>query len=711
MDWYRWVVGAVVVLLVVAFFALDVGRYFDLSYLEEQRSALLDMAARRPIATASAFFSLYVLVAALSVPGAAILTLAAGAIFGLVWGVVLVSFASTLGATLAFAISRFLFRGAVQQRFGRHLGPINSGIEREGGFYLFTLRLVPLFPFFVINLVMGLTPLRIWPFYWVSQLGMLPGTIVYVNAGTELAKLGAGTGILTPGLIAAFTLLGVFPLLAKHLVAAVRRARVLRGYKRPKRFDRNLVVIGAGSAGLVSAYIAATVRASVSLIERTAMGGDCLNTGCVPSKALIRSTRFLAAAKDAQRLGIRSVTVDFDFAEVMSRVRRVVGAIAPHDSVERYSALGVDCISGEARILSPYEVEVGDKVLTTRNIVIATGARPLVPPIPGLTDVDFVTSDSVWELDVLPKRLAVLGGGPIGCELAQCFARLGSDVTIIDMARSLLPREDPDISQLVMDRFEEGGIALQMRTTVERVEGRGAAGRLLCNSDGVELEVRFDHLLLAVGRRPVTDGLGLQALGIEPEPSGSLWVDEYQRTRIPTIFACGDVVGPYQFTHMAAHQAWFATVNALFGRFKKFKTDYSVVPWCTFTDPEVARVGLSEEEAVEKEIPFEVSRYDISDLDRAIADETAYGIVKVLTVPGKDRILGACIVAEHAGDLIAEFVTAIRRGIGLGKILGTIHVYPTLAEANKYVAGSWKRNHAPERLLEWVRRYHVWQRG
>lgn len=711
MNKYRWTVGSIIVLAIIAFFVLDIGRYLSLEYLELQRSALQDLAARRPVATAGGFFAVYVLMAALSVPGAAILTLAAGAVFGLVWGVVLVSFASSLGATLAFSISRILFRSLVQQRFGRYMRAINTGIEREGGFYLFTLRLVPLFPFFVINLVMGLTPLRAWRFYWVSQLGMLAGTIVYVNAGTELAKLGPDTGILTPGLIAAFTLLGIFPLLAKHLVETVRRALVLRNYQRPKRFDRNLVVIGAGSAGLVSAYIAATVKASVSLIERASMGGDCLNTGCVPSKALIRSTRFLAAAKDAKQLGIRSVVVDFDFADIMARVRRVITNIAPHDSVERYRAMGVDCIAGEARVLSPYEVAIEGRVLTTRNIIIATGARPLVPPIPGVNEVNFLTSDTVWDLDALPKRLAVLGGGPIGCELAQCFARLGSAVTVVDLASRLLPREDSEISQFVMDRFEEDGIVLHMHTTVERIEGRGAAGRLLCSTDGVEVEVAFDHLLLAVGRQAVTEGLGLEALGIEAEPNGALWVDEYQRTRIPTIFACGDVVGPYQFTHMAAHQAWYAAVNALFGRFKKFKTDYSVVPWCTFTDPEVARVGLNEDEAVQRNIPFEVSRYDISDLDRAIADGAAYGMVKVLTVPGKDRILGASIVAEHAGDLIAEFVTAIRRGIGLGKILGTVHVYPTFTEANKYVAGAWKRNHAPERLLNWLQRYHAWQRG
>jgi pyruvate/2-oxoglutarate dehydrogenase complex dihydrolipoamide dehydrogenase (E3) component/uncharacterized membrane protein YdjX (TVP38/TMEM64 family) len=706
MNKWRWILLTVIAAAAVAFFWFDLGRFLTLEHLEQELADLRALVAANPLRAGSTLFLVYIAVTGLSLPGAAILTLAAGAVFGLLWGTVLVSFASTIGATLAFLASRFLFRDWVQSRFQQRLIAINRGIEREGGFYLFTLRLIPIFPFFVINLVMGITPMRTWPFYWVSQLGMLAGTVVYVNAGRELARLGEGSGILNPGLILSFCLLGIFPLLAKRVVETLRRRRVLRHYRRPLSFDRNLIVIGAGSAGLVAAYIAAAVKASVSLIERHRMGGDCLNTGCVPSKALIRTARFLADVKRSQSLGIRSASVEFEFVDIMARVRRVIDTIEPHDSVERYTQLGVDCIENEARICSPWEVEVGGRTLSARNIIIATGGRPLVPPIPGLAACDYLTSDSVWELEQLPERLVVLGGGPIGCELAQCFARFGSKVTVVDMLERLLPREDADVADYVARRFAAEGIGLQLGWRAERVAG----DTLVCARANETLEISFDRLLVAVGRRPITDGLGLEEIGVALTPQGAVEVDDYLRTSIAPIFACGDVVGPYQFTHVAAHQAWYAAVNALFGRFRRFRVDYSVIPWCTFTDPELARVGLNETEATEQDIDYEITRYGIDDLDRAIADEAADGLVKVLSVPGKDRILGATIVGEHAGDLLSEFVLAMRHGIGLNKILGTIHIYPTLAEANKYLAGNWKKAHAPERVLRWLERYHAWQR-
>jgi pyruvate/2-oxoglutarate dehydrogenase complex dihydrolipoamide dehydrogenase (E3) component/uncharacterized membrane protein YdjX (TVP38/TMEM64 family) len=693
---------------VFVFFALDGQRHFTFDNVKAQQAALQSWSGDHRWQAMLGFFLVYVGCTALSLPGAAtVLTLVGGATFGLLWGSALVSFASALGATLAFLASRFVLRDWVQARFGERLRGINQGVAKEGAFYLFTLRLIPAVPFFVINLAMGLTPLPARTFYWVSQLGMLAGTLVYVNAGTQLAAIESPAGILSPGLVGAFVLLGLFPLIAKKLLDAWKARKVYARWQRPAKFDRNLVVIGGGSAGLVSAYIAAAVRAKVTLVEKHRMGGDCLNTGCVPSKALIKTARVLSQIKNSSKYGIRSATADFDFADVMERVQRVIKTIEPHDSAERYRSLGVEVLQGEAKITSPWTVEVDGKALTTRAIVIAAGARPFVPPIPGIEGIEVLTSDTLWDLRELPRRLAVLGGGPIGCELAQAFARLGSQVTQVEMLPRLLAREDPEVSETVRSRFVEEGIDVRLGHTVFKVENK----TLVCESGGREARIEFDELLCAVGRVANTAGYGLEELGIPLTRSRTIETNESLQTIYPNIYACGDVAGPYQFTHTAAHQAWYAAVNALFAPFRKFRADYSVIPWATFTDPEVARVGLNETEAKERGVPYEVTVYGIDELDRAIADETAHGMVKVLTAPGKDRILGATIVGEHAGDLIVEFIAAMKHGTGLNKVLGTIHIYPTLAEANKYAAGAWKKAHAPQGLLRKVERFHAWMRG
>jgi pyruvate/2-oxoglutarate dehydrogenase complex dihydrolipoamide dehydrogenase (E3) component/uncharacterized membrane protein YdjX (TVP38/TMEM64 family) len=704
----RVLVVALIALAIAAFFVAGGQRYFTFDHIKEQQAAIQAYYDAHVWQTVLAYFLVYVAVTGLSLPGAAVMTLVGGAVFGLLWGTLIVSFASSLGATLAFLASRFLLRDWVQAKFAATLQGINEGVKKEGGFYLFTLRLIPAVPFFAINLAMGLVPMRAWTFYWVSQLGMLAGTIVYVNAGTQLAKITSLKNILSWELIGAFLLLGFFPLIAKKIVDAVKARRVYARWRKPSRFDRNLVVIGAGSAGLVAAYIAAAVKARVTLIEKHRMGGDCLNTGCVPSKALIKSARVVSQIKNFKHYGLKNASVEVDFAAVMERVRQVVQAVEPHDSVERYTGLGVECLQGEARITSPWTVQIdGKTTLSTRAIVIAAGARPFVPPIPGIEKVDVLTSDNVWELRSLPRRLAVLGGGPIGCELAQAFARFGAQVTQVEMLPRLLPREDAEVSALVAKQFAGEGIAVLTGHKALRVE----AGTLVCEKDGREVRVEFDRLLCAVGRVANTKGYGLEELGIPVTRARTVETNEYLQTLYPNIYACGDVAGPYQFTHTAAHQAWFAAVNALFGGLRKFRADYSVIPWATFTEPEVARVGLNELEAKERNIACEVSVYGIDDLDRAIADGVAHGMVKVLTVPGRDRILGATIVGEHAGDLIVEFIAAMKHGIGLNKILGTIHIYPTLAEANKYAAGVWKKAHAPQGLLRQVERFHAWMRG
>ncbi len=704
-------IAAVILGLIAAFFAFDLGHYFTLEWFKSQQAAIADYYAAKPVQAVAIFFAIYVMVTALSFPGATVMTLVAGAIFGLMWGTVIVSFASSLGATLAFLASRFVLRDAIQRKFGDKLAAINAGIAKDGPFYLFTLRLVPAFPFFVINLVMGLTPIGTWTYYWVSQVGMLAGTIVYVYAGTEIANIDPAKGILTPTLIIAFTLLGIFPLIAKWIVSTIKSRKVYAKWVKPARFDRNLVVIGAGSAGLVTAYIAAAVKAEVTLIEKHKMGGDCLNTGCVPSKALIRTAKFLSHIRRAPEFGIKSAHAEFDFADAMERVQRIIKTVEPHDSSERYRKLGVECITGNAKITSPWTVAVNARTITTRNIVIAAGARPFVPPIPGIDEVGYVTSDTVWNLRALPRRLVVLGGGPIGCELTQCFARFGSQVTQVELLPRILIREDPEISGMVLERFHTEGINVLTghRATQFKIEN----GRkiLVCEHDGKDVEIEFDALLCAVGRVANTSGYGLEELDIPVSNTRTVETNEYLQTIYPNIYACGDVAGPFQFTHTAAHQAWYAAVNALFGGMKKFKADYSVIPWATFTDPEVARVGLNETDAKQKGVAYEVTTYGIDDLDRAITDGEAHGVVKVLTVPARDKILGATIVGEHAGDLLAEYVAAMRHGLGLNKILGTIHIYPTLAEANKYAAGAWKRAHQPGNLLQWMERYHAWMRS
>jgi pyruvate/2-oxoglutarate dehydrogenase complex dihydrolipoamide dehydrogenase (E3) component/uncharacterized membrane protein YdjX (TVP38/TMEM64 family) len=712
----RLAIAALIVAAIAAFFVAGGARYFSFDNAQHLRQVAEEYYARHTWQAVAGYFILYVALTGLSLAGAAtLLTLIGGAIFGLVWGTVIVSFASSLGATVAFLLSRFVLRDWVQQRFGRQLGRINEGVRREGAFYLFTLRLLPVVPFFAINLAMGLTPMRARTFYGVSQLGMLAGTIVYVNAGTQLSRLQSLKGIFSPQLLGAFLLLALFPLVAKKIIDAIRARRVYSRWSRPRSFDRNLVVIGAGSAGLVCAYIAATVRAKVTLVEKHRMGGDCLNTGCVPSKALLKSARVLSQIRRAGEFGLKNAAAQIDFPAVMDRVRQVVASVEPHDSEERYRALGVECVHGEARITSPWSVELRSdgaaRTLTTRSIIIAAGARPFVPPIPGLDKIDVLTSDNLWDLRELPRRLVVLGGGPVGCELAQAFARFGAEVTQVEMLPRLLAREDPEVSAALQRRFEAEGVRVLTGHRAVQVQVEEGHKRLVVEHAGGEARIEFDRLLCAVGRRANTAGYGLEALGIPVTDSGTIATDDYLRTRYPNILACGDVAGPYQFTHTASHQAWYATVNALFGSFRSFRADYSVIPWATFTEPEVARVGLNELEAKQRNIPHEVTVYPMEDLDRAIAEGEAHGMVKVLTVPGKDRVLGATIVGEHAGELIAEFALAMRHGLGLNKILGTIHVYPTLAEANKYAAGAWKRAHAPEGLLRKAERLHAWMRA
>ena len=720
----------VVVLVIAGFFLFGFNDLLTLEGIQARLGQFYEWRNESPLLVGGLFFLAYVLIAAFSLPGAALMTLLAGALFGLWWGLLLASFASSVGALFAFLAARYLLRESFQSKFASKLDSINAGIEKDGGFYLFTLRLLPLFPFFLVNILMGLTNIKTWTYYWVSQIGMLAGTFVYVNAGVQLAQIESLGDIISPTLLASFALLAVFPLIAKKALNWYKARQVYKGWSKPKSFDRNMVVIGAGAAGLVSSYIAATVKAKVTLVEAHKMGGDCLNYGCVPSKSLIKSAKVANSMRHGEKYGLQNVEAEYDFKSVMARIHKIIETIEPHDSVERYTDLGVDVIKGYATIIDPWTVEIASndandtnstQRLSTRSIVIAAGSKPFIPPIEGLENIDYLTSDNLWEKlshqSSPPKRLVIVGGGPIGCELSQAFARLGSEVTQVQRGEQLLNKEDLEVAEYAKACLEADGVRVLLEHDAVRcervstgIEADGqSSNRLTLKHNGIESAIEFDEIIIAVGRQSRLTGYGLDNLGIDAEKT--IVTNDYLETKFPNILAAGDVAGPYQFTHVAAHQAWYAAVNALFGTFKKFKADYRVIPWVTFIDPEVARVGLNEIDANEKNIKYEVTRYDISDLDRAITESQATGWVKVLTVPNKDKILGVTIVGNHAGELLAEYVLAMKHNLGLNKVLGTIHTYPTMSEANKYVAGEWKRNHAPEKLLTWVEKFHKFKRS
>jgi pyruvate/2-oxoglutarate dehydrogenase complex dihydrolipoamide dehydrogenase (E3) component/uncharacterized membrane protein YdjX (TVP38/TMEM64 family) len=709
------IILAVLLAAVSAYFYFDLGSYLTLEYFKARQSDFSMAYAQNPLPFLAGFFLLYVAVTALSLPGAAILTMVAGALFGLFEGTILVSFASTIGATFAFLSSRFVLRDWVQDKFGDKLKGLNDGLERDGAFYLFTIRMIPAIPFFVINLAMGLTKIPVRTYYWVSQVGMLAGTIVFVNAGTQLAQIMSTAGLLTPTLIGSFAALAIFPWIAKAVISALKTRRVYKGWTKPKTFERNLIVIGAGAAGLVSSYIAAMAKAKVTLIEAHEMGGDCLNTGCVPSKALIKSAKVAANITQANRYGLKAGALQLDFAEVMARVQSVITAIEPHDSVERFTNLGVECVKGYAKFIDPWTVEIEDGAgtvsqMTAKSFIIATGGAPFIPPIPGIEDSGYLTSETMWEAlsgrAKIPARIAIMGGGPIGCEMAQSFQRLGSQVTLIEMANTLLGKEDADAADVVYHHLISEGVDVRLGHAAVRVE----TGKTLIakHADG-EVPIAYDELIVAVGRRARVAGFGLEQLGLLE--NNIMALDEGMASKMPHIYAAGDVAGRQQLTHGASHEAWYAAVNALASPFKKYKADYRVLPRVTYTDPEVASVGINETEAKAQGIAYEITHYDLDDLDRAITESETIGFVKVLTVPGKDKILGVTIVASHAGEMIAQFTFAMRHNLSLGKILQTIAPYPTWNEANKYAAGQYRLDRQPEKLQAMARRYFDWRRG
>ena len=703
---------SLILFLVFVFYQTGLISFSNLSSLKGNIIFLQDYEENRPYLSAFLYFLLYVFATSLALPGAAAITLVGGAIFGFAKGLLLVSFASTIGATLSFLLSRYLFRDFLSEKFTSTMNTINKGIENEGKLYLFALRLAPIFPFFLINLLMGLTKFPARTFFWISQIGMLPGTAVYVNAGLQLSKINSLRDVLSFELFISFCIIGILPLLARKSLKIIKNKEVYKPFKKtkPKYFDFDMIAIGGGAAGLVTSYISSAVGAKAALIEEDRMGGDCLNTGCVPSKAIIKTAHLAYEAKNHKHFGIEQMEFKLTLQEVLKRVHRIIKKIEPHDSIERYTKLGVECFQGKAKIISPWEVKINGKILTTRNISIATGATPFIPNTPGLSSICFLTSDTIWNLKELPKKLLVLGGGAIGCELAQSFGRLGSKVTIIERNKHLLPREDKDVSKIIEMQFQKEDIEILTEVTLQSFKQEGLKTFCSYTKGNITKKIEADAVLVALGRKARVEGFGIEDLKIKLRKNGTIKVNKYLQTNYPNIYACGDVTGPYQFTHAAAHQAWFCSVNGLFGSFKKFQVDYKALPWCTFTSPEVARVGFSEKEAKEQGLSFSITKYHLNDLDRAITDGEETGFVKVLTKKGTDKILGATIVGSQAGNMIAEFVTAMKYGLGLNKILGTIHIYPTWTEANKYAAGIWKQNNKPKKTLRLLRKYFAWKR-
>lgn len=746
---WRVALGALLALALVG--VLQGADWFSLAQLQSQYQVLQAWHAQAPWAVRAAFFALYVLLASAAVPGIVVLTLAGGAVLGFGWGLLLVSFASSLGATLCLLVVRHVLAESLPANLGtgmtRRLGQMTRGLEREGVFYVLSLRLIPLVPFGLVNVLMGLTRMPAWRFYLFSQIGMLPATVIYVQAGTQLGQLQSVSDILRPqvgaALIALALALACTPWLARRLLAWLRRRTVAARWKRPVRFDYNLIVIGGGAGGLVSAYVAAHAQARVALVEAGEMGGDCLNRGCVPSKALVHSARIAHLARHAAGFGIYTGPVQVDFAAVMQRVRSIIAAIAPNDSPERYRAMGVEVLQAYAYIVDPWTVELrrsgqAPERISARSIIVATGSRAAVPAIAGLQDSGYVTSDTLWDAlertATLPRRIAIVGGGPVGCELAQALARLGAQVSLVEAAPAVLSQEDADVSALVQSALSADGVRVYTGHQVLRCEtlpAHAGADKLLVLRQSAalggqasampstsaaqkdEFALPYDLLLCATGRQARLRGFGLEALGIASDRH--LHTDAYLQTLIPSIYAAGDVVGPYQFTHAAAHQAWYAAVNALLDGWGAMRPDYSVLPTAVYVAPEVARVGINEQQAKARGIAYEVTRFELAGLDRAICDAAQgavpAGFVKVLTVPGRDTLLGVSIVGEHAAELLASYALAMRQGIGLKTILATIHSYPTLSESAKQVAGQWQRAHLPAATMPWLARWHRWRRG
>jgi len=679
----------------------------------------------------------------LFLPGA-MLTLGAGFAYGVVVGTAVVCVASNLTAVGAFLLGRTLARDAIAARIGANprFAAIDRAVGRQGLKIVLLVRLSPLFPFTLLNYAFGLTRVTLRDYLVGSLVGMLPGTVMYVYLGslvTSLTELAAGRpsggavqqAFYFGGLVATVAVTLYVTHVARRALADVtgdeahaepappvppslvqpddEHNRALLAHVHPPgwtnptpaaRYD--LVVVGGGTAGLVSAAGASGLGARVALVERHLLGGDCLNVGCVPSKAMIAAARTAATARETSAFGVRVSGLDVDFAAVMERMRRLRAGIAPHDGAERFTRLGVDVFLGEGRFTGRATLEVDGRRLTFTRAVVATGARATAPPIPGLEDVGYLTNETVFWLTELPRRLAVVGAGPIGCELAQAFCRLGSRVTALEMLPQVLGKEDPDAAAIVERRLRTDGVAIVLGARIERAERRGRDKVLVYEAGGARREVACDAILVGAGRAPNVEGLGLEAAGVACGRDG-VTVNDYLQTTNRRIYAAGDVASRFRFTHMADALARIVLANALFGGWKKASALH--VPWCTYTSPEVAHVGLYAEEAKARGHAVDTLTIPMAEVDRAVLDGDEAGFFRVHLERGRDRILGATLVSAHAGETISEVTLAMTRRLGLATLAGVIHPYPTEAEAIRKAADEYNRGRLTptvKRVLGWL---------
>ncbi len=697
-----------------------------------------------PAAVAAAYAVLTVAM----IPGSA-LTIGSGLIFGFWKGFAVVTVGANLGALGAFLLARTLFRERAEAlaRGQKTFRAVDSAIAREGFRIVLLLRLSPVFPFTVLNVLLGVTGISAASYVLANLIGMLPGTLMFVYLGT-LGEAAAGTQSLGQtvlrivGLAATVVVTVVITRIARRALKAAsldgganpgvapEAAPVGAGAKtipgdaydqallasvkptahvNPIPQDRyNLVVIGAGTAGLVTAAGGAGLGAKVALIEKHMFGGDCLNVGCVPSKGIIRAGRAAAAVREAGAFGIRLAGEPrIDFAATMERMRRLRAGIAPHDSVKRFSELGIDVYLGEGRFTGPDEIEVGGNKLRFQAAVIATGARATFPRIPGIEEVEPLTNENVFTLTELPRSLILLGAGAIGCEMAQTFRRLGSEVTIVIRGNRIMTREDPDAALIVQRKFEQEGIRVLTGSAIKRAEKRGGKKVIVIERDGSEESVEADQILIGMGRAPNVEGLGLSAAGIAYGTEG-VTVDANMRTTNPRVFAAGDICSRLKFTHAADAQARIVLRNALF--FGRARATDLVIPWCTYTDPEIAHVGCYEKEARDRGLAVTTFTVPLEDVDRAILDGETEGFGRIHLKSGTDRILGATVVASHAGDMIGELTMAIQNGLGAGKLASVIHPYPTQGEVVRKLGDAYMRTKLTPGVKRIMARILRWRR-
>lgn len=649
--------------------------------------------------------------ASLGIPGALILTLLAGAVFGWKWGTVIVSVSSTAGACCAFLLSRYFFRELIGEKYSGKGKSVLDAYESKGPLFLLSLRLVPIVPYFLVNLLMGVTRIPLATFALLSAVGMFPSTMLYVKAGVNFSQIRSVSDILSKKMLLLFCFFALIPVAANWMLPRIRFWWVMRKYPKPKSFDYNFVVVGAGSAGLVAANLGARLQAKVALVERGKSGGDCLNRGCVPSKTLLAIAKGVHHRESAESVSAPYGKAKKEYTAVRRSIQRVIEQIAPHDSFERYESLGVDCFEGNAEVISPYEVKVGEKVLTTKNVVIATGASPILPVMPGIREQGVYTSDTIWEMQDLPTRLLVLGGGAIGCELAQAFSRLGVKVTIVEKGPRILAREDERASMLLTGSLQKEGVKLFCETEAVRIDRvQEHLNVQMRRLDGSAENLEVDAVLVALGRKPNQE-VFLNAKGIESLSRAAVKVDsDLSVTTLPNFFFCGDSIGPDFFTHAAGFQGSVVALNALFGGWRKFSGTPKVMPRCIFTEPEVASVGMGEDVLKREKIPFTVCFYSWEKFDRALTEGKENGFVKVFLARGSDKILGATIVGERAGEILQQIVFAMHHGKGLGSFVNVIQPYPSYADCVRMAALAWKNNSAPKWIFPWLRDFHKWNR-